>query len=213
MTQFMIIASSSLLIVLTGCSTERIADYQPGTPSISERTVENMGVQVALDPFVEHDRTEKYFDIDAVAEGIAILHVRIANKTADQTFLIEKDDFQLLPDGIGGGSTTADGQKIERSQAAGTAVEITGAVLSGLGGSALFLGGLASVSLSTEIQRNFTAKEMADATLSPGKCMDGFIYFSPVKEGEDWSRTAAATIHLTETKTGHVLQLNVPFSH
>jgi len=125
MKQLIIFASSTLLLLLSGCSTDRITDYQPATPSISEHTAQASGVVVALDLFVEGGRTKEYFDIDAVAEGIAILHVRVANKTADQTFLVEKKDFQLLPAGAAG--LTGDGQKIERSVTAGTTLEIVGA--------------------------------------------------------------------------------------
>jgi hypothetical protein len=206
-----ILSSCSLLVFLAGCSTERITDYQPASPSISERAVQQSGVEVALDPFVDRERTDKYFKIDAVAEGIAILHVRLQNKTADKTFLVEKKDFHLFPEGSAGGAM-GDDKKIERSQTAGTTVEVIGAVtLAGV--DALYLAGLASVSQSTEVQRNFTAKEMADATLPPGKSMEGFIYFTPVKEGVDWTRTAAVKINLTETITRQVIELNIPLSH
>jgi hypothetical protein len=117
----------------------------------------------------------------------------------------------LFPEGSAGGAMGND-KKIERSQTAGTTVEVIGAVtLAGV--DALYLAGLASVSQSTEVQRNFTAKEMADATLPPGKSMEGFIYFTPVKEGVDWTRTAAVKINLTETITRQVIELNIPLSH
>jgi hypothetical protein len=197
-------AFSSLM--LGGCSTARTPDYQPASPSISERTAQESGVEVALDPFVESERTRKYFDLNAVANGIAILHVRVTNKTPDQTFLVEKKNIQLIPDTSAGG-LTSDGKKIERSVAVGTSMEIAGA------GSLTMLAGLAMVSHSTEVQRNFIAKEMGDATLPPGKSMEGFIYFTPVKKGEDWSRTAVVNINLTETKTQQMITLNIPLSH
>jgi hypothetical protein len=213
MKQWNIIASCSLpLILLAGCSTDRITDYQPAAPSISERTAQESGVEVGLDPFVESGRTKEYFDMDAVGDGIAILHVRVANKTADQTFLVEKENFELLPNGAVGG-LTGDAKGIKRSQSGGTTTELIGAFNPSLAGSVLLLAGLASVSKSTEIQRNFTSKEMADATLSPGKSMEGFIYFAPVNKGEDWTRTAAVKINLTDTKTRQVVELNIPLSH
>jgi hypothetical protein len=210
MKQFILIASGSLLLMLTGCGTEPIKPYQTSSPSISERTAQASGVEVALDPFVESGRTKEYFDIDAVANGIAILHVRVTNKTTDQTFLVEKKGFQLLRNGAEG--LTDDGKRVEHSQASANALGITGAVLGGLGGAGLMLIGSDIVSHSTEIQRNFTSKEMGDQTLSPGQSMEGFIYFTPVNHGEDWTQGAAVKIKVTETKTQQLTELNVPLS-
>jgi hypothetical protein len=209
MKQFIIITSASLLVFLTGCGTERITDYQPASPSISEHMVQGSGVGVALDPFVESERTRQYFDIDAVANGIAILHVRVVNNTADQTFLVEKKDFQLSTDG-GTNGLTGDGKKIERSEAVGDTVGLVGAAAVSL---PLLFASMSMVSHSSEIQRNFTGKEMDDQTLSPGQSMEGFIYFTPIKKGEDWTRAAAVKINLTETKTQHSIELNIPLSH
>jgi len=170
-------------------------------------------VEIAVDPFADSKRTKQYFDIDAVADGIAILHVHVANKTADQTFLVEKKDFHLIPNGAAAG-WAGDSKKIERDRAAGTATEWAAvATVGSLAGSGLLLAGLALESKATEIQRNFTSKEMADATLSPGKSMEGFVYFTPVKKGEDWSRATTVKINLTETKTQQMIALSIPLSH
>ncbi len=221
MKHYFTIALGSLALVVMGCGTARITDYQPASPPFSERTARESGVEVALDPFVERERTEKYFDIDAVGTGIAILHVRVANKTVDQTFLVKKEDFQLLVGGSGG-DLTANGKKIERSEAVG--IERSEAVGNAVGwvgvltipsviSPALTLTAFSMVSHSTEIQRNFTSKEMGDQTLSPGRSMEGFIYFTPVNRGEDWTRTAAVRIKLAGTATQHVVELNIPLSH
>jgi hypothetical protein len=212
MKQIIIIAFASPLILLAGCTTARITDYRPASPSANARTLQQSGLEIALDPFVERERTKQYFDIDAVADGIAILHVRVANKTADQTFLVEKKHFQLVPS-AGPGGWTGDGKKVDRDQSGGTATELVGAFSGGLGGAGLFLAGLSMVSQSTEIQRNFTGKEMADATLPSGKSMEGFVYFTPVKKGQDWTRATVVKIDLTDTKTQQMVTLNIPLSH
>jgi hypothetical protein len=215
MKQFIMIAFASLPLLLAGCSTERIADYQPAAPSASEHTALASGVVVALDPFVESARTKQYFDIDAVAEGIAILHVRVTNQTADQTFLVEKKDFQLRPDGAAGG-LTGDGKQIQRSHTTENTLNTIGTIgvaTEGIGLIGVGLIGLAMNSQSAEIQRNLTGKEMPDATLSPGKSMEGFIYFTPVKKGTDWTRTTAVSVNLTETRTRQMLALSIPLSH
>jgi hypothetical protein len=120
-----LLASSSLM--LAGCTTERIADYQPASSSISERMAQASGVEVALDPFVESGRTEKYFDLDAVGNGIAILHVRIANRTADQTFLVQKTNIKLIQGGTGTALTGGDNK--DAPSTAGERQELTAVVL------------------------------------------------------------------------------------
>jgi hypothetical protein len=194
------------LFLLAGCSTGKINDYQATSPAPSERAAQQSGVEVALDPFVESSRTQQYFDINAVADGIAILHVRVSNKTAGQTFLVEKKHFRLVPNEAVA-RLAADGNKIERSNAAGEALSIAGA------GGVLGLAGLGMTSHSSEIQRNCVSKEMADQTLSPGQSMEGFIYFSPVKKGQDWSRTTTVEVSLADTKTHQVTELSIPLSH
>ncbi len=214
MKRLFILIFGSLLLFLNGCTTEPIQPYQPTSSSLSERTVEESGVAVALDPFIESGRTKQYFNIDAVADGIAILHVRVTNKTADQTFLVEKKGFQLLPAGTTGG-LTGDGKNIERPQTGTATLAGVGVLfaLNGVAGIGSAMTMLVGESKSTEIQRNATSKEMGDATLSPGKSMEGFIYFTPVKQGADWTRTAIVKINLTETRTQKVIEFNVPLSH
>lgn len=194
--------------LVSGCSTARIADYQPRSRSVTERIVEQSGVEIGLDPFVETDRTEEYFALDATAEGIAILHVRITNKTSDRTFLVEKKNVQLLPSGSPQGPTGSD-KKIERSKAQTAETISTIGTVTGL---AFVMAGMVLTSKSSEIQRNLTSKEMADATLPPGRSMEGFIYFSPVEKGKDWTRGTAARIGLTDTEAQQVLTVDVALS-
>lgn len=211
MKQFIIITSALLLSFLTGCSTERITDYQPTSTSVRERTAQVLGVEVAVDPFVESERTEKYFDINAVAEGIGIVFVRVSNNTSNQTFIVEKKNFQLV---LAGSSSdeNADTQTIERSTSGGQAVAITGAVVGSFGGMAIMFIGGSMISHSMEIQRNFVGKEMPDQTLAPGESMKGFIYYSPVPKNAAWPRGAKMKINLTETKSHESVSTTIPLS-
>jgi hypothetical protein len=199
----------SNLLMLAGCGTAPIKPYQPVSQSISERTIQASGLEVALDPFVESSRTKEYFDIDAVANGIAILHVRVVNNTSNQTFLVEKKDFQLVR-GVAGANLTGNGKKIESSDAAGNAIGWVGALAVS---PVLLITASVMVSHSTEIQRNFTGKEMGDQTLSPGESMEGFIYFTPVNHGQDWTQGTAVKVKLTETKSQQLTELTIPLSH
>jgi hypothetical protein len=209
MKSFIIVASCSVLLLLAGCGTNPTKAYEPAAPATSERTAQGSGVEVAIDPFVESSRTKEYFHMDAVDNGIAILHVRVANKNAQQSFLVEKKNFQLIRNGSAG-DLTGDGKKIERSNTAGDAVAWTGAVA--VSAPLLMISG-GMVSHATEIQRNFTSKELGDASLSPGESIEGFIYFKPVNHGEDWTRNASVKINLTEMKSQQTIALNIPLSH
>jgi hypothetical protein len=207
--------SVALLFLESGCTTEKIADYQPAADPASEDKLQKSGIAVTLDPFVESARTGKYFDMDAAAHGIAILHVHITNETSNQTFLVEKKGFQLVPVGMGSG-LTGTGANLDPG-GGGQGLTTTAIVLYGLGSEVIGVGfglaGAASLSHSSEIRRNFAEKEMPDETLSPGQSMEGFIYFSPVKKREDWSQTTIAKIDVQNIQTHQVTELTVPFSH
>jgi hypothetical protein len=212
---FIVIALLALCSAsFTGCGARKITDYQPASPSASERTAQQSGVEVALDPFVESERTKEYFDINANAAGIAILHVRVLNKTHDQTFLVEKKNFQLSTNGDAKG-LTGDGKNIERSKATGTTVALVGdaaALVVPALGFPVAMEGAAMISHASEVQRNFVSKEMADQTLSVGQSMEGFIYFTPVEKDRDWTRATTVEISLTEIKTHRIIEFNIPLS-
>ena len=212
-------SAMALLFLAAGCTTAKIADYQPAASSVSERTTQQSGVEIALDPFVERSRAEKYFDMDAIAKGVAILHVRITNRTLDKTFLVQKKGIHLVPNRAGAAAVEAD--EMEPQNTDHKAMNITTTTLYAIGtvspatlvlGVGFGLAGAANTSHSSEIQRNLADKELPDQTLSPGQSMEGFIYFSPVQKGEDWSRTTFARIDLTNTMTQQATELTIPLS-
>lgn len=195
-------------LFFVGCyATGKIVDYDPATTTPTERVAKQSGVEVALDPFIENERSKEYFKINATSDGVAILHVRIVNETADQTFLVEKKNFQLTTD-QGSGSTGAS-NKIERSKKDADTILWIGAVTGSLG---LFQLGAAMASRSSEIQRNFVSKEMGDQTLSPGQSMEGFIYFTLLKPGIDWTHLTSVKASLTDTKSHQTILFSIPLS-
>lgn len=199
-----------LVAFFAGCTTEKIKDYQPTSSGASERTVQQSGLEAALDPFVEKSRTEQYFDIDAVGKGIAILHVRVTNKSADQTFLVKKESFHLLRKEAG--ELKGNGKQIKTSTGAANALAWGGLVVYGALTPAAILTSMGMVSRATEVQRNFTAKELGDQTLSPRESMEGFVYFTPVQKREDWSRVTVVKIIAADIKTQQPVELTVPLS-
>jgi hypothetical protein len=201
----------TLAYLITGCSTTREPDYRPAARTSTTQICQSTGMEVALDPFVEPKRTRQYFGINATSEGIGIVFVRVSNNTSNQTFLVEKKSFELVTAGASSGQS-ADATTIQRSKAGGEATAMIGAVSGGLGGLGLMLGGASMISHATEIQRNFVGKEMPDQTLSPGRAMEGFVYFKPVPKNVAWVHGANIKINLPDIKTQQSLVLMVPLA-
>lgn len=191
-----------------GCATSKTASYQATAPSATARTVTESGLEVTLDPFIEKARSEQYFRIDAVSEGLAILHVRVTNRTSDKTLLLEKKNVRLVPRGESAARAAVE-KKIDRSTGGAERAEMVGTLALSL---PLRFAAGAVVSRAAEIRRNFVEKEFQDQTLGPGQSAEGFIYFTPVTKGLDWSAGAAIGLSLVETKTRNPIQLTVPLS-
>jgi hypothetical protein len=211
MKQIGLLALMTLPFLVAGCSTTREPDYRPAARTSTTQICESTGMEVALDPFVEPQRTRQYFGINATSEGIGIVFVRVANNTSNQTFLVEKKNFELVPAGASSGQS-ADATTIQRSKAGGEATALLGAASGGLGGIGLMLGGASMISHATEIQRNFVGKEMPNQTLSPGRAMEGFVYFKPVPKNVTWVYGANMKINLPDIKTQQSIVMTVPLA-
>jgi len=178
-----------------GCATDRKPTYSTSNTAAStsahELNVE--GIRVTLDPFVQAERSKTYFGINGISDGIGILFVKVENSSKDKFVTVTKKDVHLITAGSSM-DRNADGKQLDRSTAGGEVLALTG----GIGP---ILAGLAMVSKATEIRRNFVAKELADQSLSPGESVEGFVYFSPVAKGKDWSKGARIRVDLFDTKT------------
>jgi hypothetical protein len=202
------IAAAAMLTLLCGCSSGRKPDYHQTVASPTEHRMQEAGLDVGIDPFVDNQRSREYFGVNSVSDGIAILHVRIRNESPDQTFLVEKKNFHLTLRNTAG-DRTADGKGIDRNSGGGEAVAWLGAA----GGSLpLLFVGASMVASATEVQRNFVGKEMPDQTLAPGQDMEGFIYYNLVPKGKDWSDGAIVTIDLPKTATQQSAKLSIALS-
>jgi hypothetical protein len=200
-----LLAFCSLVLSLAGCATPQSMDYQSGISANTERVGRVKEAEIAIDPFVDSARSRKFFGVDAMGEGIAILHVRIVNKTTDETLLVRKDHFHLVR---GGAQVfTQDLEKPDHT----TGVE---KVLDGLSiGGGAGLAAATRISHATQIQMNFTSKEMGDQTLSPGQSVEGFIYFGPVKQGEDWTRDTVVQADLLPTQNGSPVEMKISLAN
>src|ERR1039457_238328 len=133
-TQFLSLASLALA-GLFGCGTpDRLPEYssaaRAGTPMGSAvKTAEGEAVIVSLEPFADKARCETYFALNAPAAGIAILYLRVENRSPATTWLLRKAQCKLL---LSGKDASLGEAKPARSTASGEAMAITGAALMGL---------------------------------------------------------------------------------
>jgi len=90
----------SLIVGLCGCNTEKLPDFHPDATATTVQIKREAGMEIALEPFFDPQRTRQFFGINAVAEGVGIMFVRISNNTSNQIFLVEKKNFQFLLPGV-----------------------------------------------------------------------------------------------------------------
>ena len=203
---------TALLGMICGCeSVQPEPPYHPTGPTSTMRTGIDAGVEINLDPFVEASRTLPYFGLDAAADGIGIVFVRISNRSPDQTFLIEKSDFQLVPAG-GVSGQTADTTGIKRGTGGYEAEAWLEGTMGAMSGLASWQFAVANIAHEKEVQRNFLDKELPDQTLPPGQSMEGFIYFSPVRKHSAWIRGTAVNIGITNITTHQPVSIKIPLT-
>ncbi|MBI3879840.1 MAG: hypothetical protein HY301_07215 [Verrucomicrobia bacterium] len=116
------------VVLGSGCTSVKMQDFNPGTThSIGAKTIEKDGLKITVDPFFDPERSETYFKLNTLKEGIAVLHVQLENQTTATTFLIHKENFRLL---IGSDAEKrANEEKRDQSSPTGQAVGVTGAAL------------------------------------------------------------------------------------
>jgi hypothetical protein len=202
------------LAVLCSCSTpDHLPEYtggtQTGAPGIGSNTAEGDGVIVSLEPFADKARCETYFALNAPAAGIAILHLRVENRSTDSTWILRKSQCKLL---LAGSGSSLNDASTARSTASGEALAITGAALMGLGSTPLLIGlGSHQVKQASTVQRNFTEKELRDMSLSPGQMTEGFVYYAMPKKNTSFQGTVQLSLVKTQNQQTNTVQ--IPLSY
>lgn len=201
--------SLALLVLagLCGCGTpDHLPEYtSASTPAAAGggtvKTAESEGIIVSLEPFADKARCEKYFALDAPAAGIAILHLRLENRSPDTTWLLRKTQCKLLLPGRDSSLGAAD---TAQSTTAGEAMAAPGGLL---------LIGLGShqVKQATTVQRNFTEKELRDKTLAPGQVTEGFVYYHMPQKNASFQGTLQ--VSLVNTGNQHTNTLQIPIDY
>ena len=179
---------ASILIAtfaFAGCATMRIQEY-PKTPVTSySKAMTKNDLCIAIRPMTEKKELEQYFGTDLSALKIVPIHIVAENRSPSSSFVLSKDNMSLqnnrIQSSLKQGDRTGTGDT-----SGGEAAVLIGSVI----GSPLliFLGGK-EISDAEVIKRNLVAKELQTRTVSPGKSVDGFVYFKLPEEsgpGGDW---------------------------
>jgi hypothetical protein len=172
-----------MTFVLNACATMKIPDYPKSSVSALRNAMTNNGLSIAVQPVTKKDDLEKYFGRDLYALKIVPLYIVAENTSSTSSFLLSKDKVSLQNKNTQGG--LKEGARTDKSTS-GEASLLAGALLVSF---PLELIGSKLISDAEVVRHNMAAKEMQTHTVSPGKSVDGFIYFKlpdEVKTLENW---------------------------
>lgn len=168
-----------LTLVLTNCATMAIPDY-PKTPV---DTYKNMTIKenlhLSAQAMTDKADLKKYFGTDLSAHNIVPIHLIAENKSHSSSFIVAKDRMSFKHRSQT--DTLATGGRVDGKSPGGEALAIGGGVsliVVPVLTPVLLFSGFKAISNAAVVKHNFAAKELQARTISPGKSINGFVYFS-----------------------------------
>jgi hypothetical protein len=202
-----IVVFCTSLPLFPGCGTTALPIYASSLnayASTGVKTAEQNGVTVSIDPFTDKERSEKFFALNAIGEGILILHLRVANKSGEDTWLLQKDQCKLILPGLEEITSSV----AQRSTRGADTVSAIGAVAISV---PLLMLGNRNLSKATEIQRNLSEKEIVNKTLSPSQMTEGFLYYRVDKAASRFTGELQVTLTSTGQRPPVILTIPVHY--
>ncbi len=178
-------ATLSLLLMICissyGCGTMQIPDYPKTTASSFRNATTKQDLCIAVRAMTDKKELEQYFGTDLSALKILPVYVVAENRNLSTSFLVSKDNISLVHketmNSMRRGSDSVTGEPSTGYKAA--------AVVGAVGFLAMspplvpfMLVGAKAGSDATVIKQNLTSKAFETRTVSPGKSVDGFVYFT-----------------------------------
>jgi len=164
---------------LSGCATMEIPDY----PKVPVATYKNMttidGLHISAQAMTDKAELNKYFGTDLSVHNVVPIHLIAENKNLSTSFIIAKDKMSFRHRSTTDSLTT--GGRVDGKSVKGEVLTIGGAVslvAVPILAPALIFSGFKEISNAAVVKHNFAAKELQARTLSPGKSIDGFVYFT-----------------------------------
>lgn len=191
----------------TGCYTMQLPDYEARSSSSYKHVRTQNKLTLAINPLTDKQEIENYFGMDLLSANIFPVLVVAENNNPVSSFITSKDRVFLRNKNEQGDSKRAD-LKGASSASSGEALAIVGAVA--VAPVLMFAGGK-MISDSEVIKHNLAVKELQIRTISPGKSIQGFVYFQVPKEAQplrDWTIIVEAVEIDTNTVNTFEFNLN-----
>lgn len=165
------------ILVWSGCAAPKTAvQYRPPMILDPALSAETNGLCLVADPLFDSDRAKAYLDVDPRRLGLLAIHVRVENAHPSTTFLLQKENFKLLPAGGVGDLTLAKGGGYSPETEGRTGERVARGTPTTRALLALAFGG-PNVDYSASVNHSFVREELRNQTLRPGQTASGCVYF------------------------------------
>jgi len=183
----------TICFVSYGCTTMKIPDYPKTDVASFGNALTKNDLCIAVRAITNKEDLERYFGADLSKLKILPVYVVADNKSVSTSFLLSKDHILL--------QHKKTGDNVQKGAAPATGHSTGGEVAAVIGTATLSLPllfvGLKAISDATVVKQNLAAKALQTRTVSPGKSVDGFVYFTLPKETiplAEWS----ISVHVKE---------------
>lgn len=212
MLNFKIIRSLNIFLIaclaLSGCATMQIPDYASLPVQSYSNRITKDGLSIAVRPINDKKEMKKYFGINLASAKILAIFIKAENTNQNTSYLLAKDKIK-----VGQGATMLDDEIAYDSK--GDGIATIGFIALGIipiaALPAIFTG-LKMASNSSAVQHNFAVKELRTRTISPGKSVEGFIYFQipdTLDESQELEVHIEAVKLQTKDKVNFVFPINI----
>lgn len=174
-TQRLEILHFALGVVLTmcigsyGCAMMQLPDYPKTSPSTFNNAKTEGNLCVATRALTNTDDLKQYFGADLYKDKILPVYITVENKSKSSSFLVSSDSISV--------QHNKSSDNMAKGHGSVSGVSSTGNVLQVFGGlSGAF--GVKLTSDATVVKENLASKALYSHTVSPGKSVDGFVYFT-----------------------------------
>jgi len=200
-------------ILFSGCATMHIPDY-PDTHvnDYNNRQVKD-DLHLSAQVLTGKNNITKYFGTDLSEQNILTIHILAENKNSTSSFVIDKDQISLKnknqKDNLSRSKQVVDGESTGGEVA--TVVGFTSILVAPVLMPVLVFPGFKAISNAEVIEHNLKVKELQTRTISPGKAINGFVYFilpSGNSFVKDWQLLVEATNLLNKKAYVFDLELN-----
>jgi hypothetical protein len=165
------------ILVWSGCAAPKTAvQYRPPMILDPALSAEADGLHVVADPLFDSDRAKACLDVDPRRLGLLAIHVRVENVHPSTTFLLQKENFKLLPAVGVSDPALAEGGEYSPETEGRTGERVAWGTPTTRALLALAFGG-PNEDYSASVNHSFVREELRNQTLRPGQTASGCVYF------------------------------------